>query len=182
MIRWAYENKKGTVSEPLQFGNKFIVASLTDIKEKGIAPLEEVKDDVNQKVVKEKKAELFTTEFNSTMGAGIQIDAIAAKMKLKVEQAQKINFNSTTIPGAGNQPYVIGEVSVQKAKTISKPLVDKEGVFLVYAESVAEAPVQKDYKAQQASEMAQLQPRVDYDVYDALKANANIVDHLFKFY
>ena len=182
LIRWAYESKKGAVSEPLEFGNKFVVAALIDIKEKGIAPIESVKEDVTAKVVKEKKAEMFVKEFNSTIGTGTQIDALATKMKLNLEQAHQINFNTPSIPGAGNQPAIIGAVAVQKAKTISKPLVGKEGVFVVYVETATESPAQKDYKTQQAAAVAQLQPRVDYEVYDALKANANIVDRLFKFY
>ncbi len=182
LVRWTYENKKGAVSEPLEFGNKFVVAALIDIKEKGIAPLETVKEEVTAKVIKEKKAEIFVKDFNATIGAGAQIDAVAAKMKLNVEQAHQINFNTPSIPGAGNQPAIIGAVSIQKAKTISKPLVGKEGVYMVYVEAAAEAPAQKDYKAQQTAAIAQLQPRVDYEVYDALKANANIVDRLFKFY
>ncbi len=182
LIRWAYDNKKGAVSEPLQFGNKFVVAALTDIKEKGIAPIEQIKDDLTQKAVKEKKADMFTNEFNTAIGAGIQIDALASKMKLNAGQAQKINFNSASIPEIGNQPALIGAVSVLKAKTMSKPVTGKEGVFVAYAETVTEAPVQKDYKTQQKDAITALQPRVDYEVYEALKVNAKIVDNLFKYY
>ena len=182
LIRWAYDNKKGKVSEPMQFGNKYIVADLVDIKEKGIATLESVKDDVKLKVIKEKKAEMFTKELNAAIAAGTQIDALASKLNLNLGQAQNINFNSTAIPGSGNQPSVIGTVSALKAKTISKPIVGKDGVFVVSVESKTDAPAQKDYKTQQTAAIAQLQPRVDYEVYDALKLNANIVEHLVRFY
>lgn len=182
LIRWAYENKKGTVSEPLEFGNKFVVAVLSDIKEKGVAPIDQVKEDLTSKVIKEKKAEMFVSEFNTALGAGTPIDALATKMKLNLEQAKQINFNTTSIPGAGNQPAVTGAVSALKAKATSKPLVGKDGVYVVYVEAVAEAPAQKDYKAQQAAALMQLQPRVDYEVYDALKTNANITERLFTFY
>ncbi|MDP1744169.1 MAG: SurA N-terminal domain-containing protein [Bacteroidota bacterium] len=182
LIRWAYENKKGTVSEPLEFGNKFVVAVLSDIKEKGVAPFDQVKEDLTAKVIKEKKAEMFVSEFNTALGAGTPIDALATKMKLNLEQAKQINFNTTSIPGAGNQPALIGAVSALKAKATSKPLVGKDGVYVVYVEAVTEAPVQKDFKAQQEAALMQLQPRVDYEVYDALKTNANITERLFTFY
>ena len=182
LIRWAYENKKGVVSEPKEFGNKYVVAVVTDIKEKGFALLEEVKDDVTTKVVKKKKSELFTNELNAAMAGGTAINEIATKMKLNLGQAENINFNSNVIPGAGNEASVIGAISVQKAKTMSKPLTGKEGVFMVYTESVTYAPALKDYKAQQAQAISQLQPRVDYEVYDALKTNANVIEHLVKFY
>jgi hypothetical protein len=52
----------------------------------------------------------------------------------------------------------------------------------VYTESVTAAPALTDYTTQQKMAISQLQPRVDYEVYDALKTNANIVEHLVKFY
>ncbi len=182
LIKWAYDNKKGTVSEPMEFGNKFIVAVLTEVREKGIAPLEQVKDDVTAKVIKEKKAEEFTKELSAALAGGVTIDALGAKLKLPVEEGQNINFNTPALPGSTSEPAVIGVVIVQKAKTFSKPLIGREGVFVVYVESVTEAPAQKDYKMQQSTEISSLQPRVDYEVYEALKENAKVVDHLVKFY
>lgn len=182
LIRWAYENKKGTVSDPMDFGSKYIVAVLTDVREKGTAPMDQVKDALTEKVVRQKKAEMFSKEFSDAMAGGAGIDAVASKMKLAVEEAQNINFGSAAIPGSTNEPAVIGAVSVQKAQTLSKPLTGREGVFLVYVESVSPAPVQKDYIAQQKAAITQMQPRADYEVFDALKETANIADHLVKYY
>lgn len=179
LIRWVYENEKGAVSEPLEIGSKFIVAVITDVKEKGVAPLEQVKDEVIAQVIKEKKAEIIIGEFAN---AGTQIDAIASKMGLGIEQAQNIGFSTNNLSGSGNQPAVVGAVSALKAQTLSKPIKSRDGVFVVYAESVTPAPAQTDYKAQQAAAVSQLQPRVDNDVYEALKTNANIQEHLAKFY
>lgn len=182
LVRWAYENEKGTVSEPKEFGNKYIVAVITDIKEKGFADLEQVKEEVTAKVIKEKKAELFSNEMNAAMAGGASIDALAAKLKLGVSKVANVNFNSGALQGATNEAAVIGAITVQKLNTMSKPLKGKEGVFVVYVDSLAAAPVLTDYKQQQAQAMSQLQPRVDYEVYDALKTNAKVIEHLFKFY
>jgi hypothetical protein len=65
---------------------------------------------------------------------------------------------------------------------MSKPVKGKEGVFLVYADAVIPAPEQKDLKAQQSMEMSQMAPRVDYEVFDALKENANITEHIVRFF
>lgn len=181
LIRWAYDNKLGTVSEPQEYGDKYVVAVITDVREKGIAPLEQVKEEITAKVIVEKKAEIFTKEFASAMAGNATIDAIAANMKLAVEQAPNVNFMTTQIPGSSNEPAVVGAVSVQKAKTMSKPIKGKEGVFVVYVESSVEAPALTDYTGPQKSQMQNIQPRVDYEVFNALKENANIVEHLTKF-
>lgn len=182
LIKWAYDNKKGTVSEPMELGNKFIVASLVEVREKGIAPLEQVKEDVTTKVIKEKKGEQFAKEFSDAIAGGIAIEALGNKLNLSVDLAQNVNFTTSALPGTTDEPFVIGSIIALKAKTLSKPLVGREGVFVAYVESVVEAPAQTDYKAQQASAITSLQPRVDYEVYEALKENANVEEHLVKFY
>ncbi len=181
LIFWAYENKQGTVSSPQEHGNKYIVAVITDVREKGIAPYEQVKEQVAAKVIQEKKAEMFTKEFVAAMAGNASIDAIGASLKLPVEQAPNVNFMTNQIPGSNSEPAVMGTVSVMKAKTMSKPIAGKEGVVVVFVESVVDAPVLKDFKGPQKSQMQNIQPRVDYEVYNALKENANIVEHLTKF-
>lgn len=181
LIRWAYDNKLGTVSDPQEYGNKYIVAVITDVREKGIAPFEQVKEEVIAKVIQQKKAEIFTKEFTAAMAGNANIDAIGAAMKLPVEQAPNVNFMTNQIPGSNSEPAVVGTVSAMKAKGMSKPIAGKEGVVVVFVESVVDAPVLKDYTGPQKSQMQNIQPRVDYEVYNALKENANIVEHLTKF-
>lgn len=181
LIRWAYDNKLGTVSEPLEHGDKYVIAVITDVREKGIATLEQVKEQVTAKVVQQKKAEMFTKEFASAMSGNANLDAIASIMKLPIEQAQNVNFMTNQIPGSNSEPSVMGTISVMKAKGLSKPIAGKEGVFVVFVESVMDAPVLKEYSGPQKSQMQNIQPRVDYEVYNALKENANIEEHLTKF-
>ncbi|MGQ0828017.1 MAG: peptidylprolyl isomerase [Bacteroidota bacterium] len=182
LIRWAYENKKGAISQPMEFGNKFIVASLTEVKEKGIAPLEQVKDAVTTSVIKEKKAEQFTKELSTAMTGTTDISALGSKLNLSVDRAENVNYTTNALPGTSDEPGVIGAISVQKAKTLSKPLKGREAVFVAYVEQVTEAPAQKDYKTQQLTGINSLQPRVDYEVYEALKETADVKEHLLKFY
>jgi peptidyl-prolyl cis-trans isomerase D len=180
LIKWVYENKKGAVSEPLEFGDKYVIAVITDVREKGIATLEQVKDDITAKVIKEKKGEQIYKEFETALGGGT-IDALATKMNLPLQQAQNINFSTNALPGSSNEPAVIGQTVTLKPQTLSKPIVGKEGVYVVYVTAKKEAPAPKDYDAQQRGAMVEAQARVDYEVYNALKDNANITEHFVKF-
>ena len=140
-----------------------------------------MKEQVTAKVIQEKKAEIFTKEFTTAMAGNANIDAIASAMKLPVETANNVNFMTNQIPGSNSEPAVIGTVTAMKAKGMSKPVAGKEGVFVVFVESVVDAPALKDFTGPQKSQMQNIQPRVDYEVYNALKENANIVEHLTKF-
>ena len=44
MIRWAYQAEKGDVSKVFTFGDKYVIGRLTDIRDKGILPLDAVRE------------------------------------------------------------------------------------------------------------------------------------------
>jgi len=183
LIKWIYENEKGTVSDPKDLGGRYIVAAITAINEKGFAPLEQVKEEVTENVIKEKKAELLIQEINEAKKGASTIESIASKMGLSASSASNINFNANSIEGIGNELGFIGAISAMKQKTMSAPLVGKSGVMICYTDQVSSVPLPKDYNRQVSQELSKLQMRVDFEeVFKALKENANVQDHLVKFY
>lgn len=181
LVRWMYRAKKGDVSEVFSFKDRYVVALLTSIKEKGVAPLEEVKDDVTAKVIREKKAEQFINEFNTKAGAAKTIDDVAAKMALQVEKSDNLVFTAYNVASVGREDALIGTATALKAGAMSKAIKGDNGVFVVSAVTVNENPLPKDFKIKQ-KEMEQMAgSRVDYDLYDALKEKADIEDHRGKF-
>lgn len=66
-------------------------------------------------------------------------------MKLNLQQAKYINFNTTSIRGAINQSAMIGAVWALKAKSKSEPLLIKDEVYVIVVKAFTEAPVQKNY-------------------------------------
>jgi peptidyl-prolyl cis-trans isomerase D len=183
LIKWIYENEKGMVSDPKDLGGRYVVAAITEINEKGFAPLEQVKDEVTENVIKEKKAELLVGEINEAKKGASAIENIASKLGLSASSANNINFNSNSIEGIGNDLGFVGAVSAMKERTMSAPLVGKAGVMICYADRVSSVPLPKEYNKQVSQELSKLQMRVDFEeVFKALKENANVQDHLVKFY
>lgn len=181
LIRWIYKSPKGEVSSVFEFKDRFIVANLVSIKEKGIAPLEEVKDDVTSKAIRDKKAENFISEFNTKAGASKSVDDIASKMGLTVEKSDNLTFSAYNVAGIGREDALIGTATSMKAGATSKAIKGDVGVFVVNVASVNEGSLPKDFKNKQ-KEMEQMSAgRVDYDLYDALKEKANIEDHRGRF-
>lgn len=180
LIRWVYASKKGDVSQAYEFGNRFVVAVVSDVKDKGIAPLDQVKEDVALKVKKDKKAEQFIKEFNDKMAGVKSVDELAPKMSAGVERAENLLFNSYSITGIGRDDALVGAASVSKTNELSKPLKGDMAVYVYQVESVKETPA-KDYKATQKSSALSMASRVDYEVAEALRQMANIEDHKAKF-
>ncbi len=181
LVRWVYKAKKGDVSPVFEFKDKFIVASLVAVKEKGIAPLEEVKDDVTTKAIRDKKAEAFMKEFETKAGSSKSIDDIASKMGLTAEKSDNLTFSAYNVASIGREDALIGTATSLKAGATSKAIKGDNGVFVVAVASVKDAVLPQDFKAKQQEIERMNSGRVDYELFDALKAKANIEDHRGKF-
>lgn len=179
MIRWAYKSKKGEVSKAFEFGNKFVIAKLTDIREKGIAPFEQLKDQLTIEARKDKKAEMLMKKLE---GAGSKIEAIAGKVGQQVMPAEAVNFGSAFLGNAGQESNVVGHIFTMKAGALSKPLKGQVGVYVVMVTNFTEPTMPKDFKEQQKQTAQQVQSRAQYEVFNALKEKANITDNRGRFY
>ncbi len=181
LVRWVYKAKKGDISPVFEFKDRFVVAHLVGIKDKGIAPLEDVKDDVTAKAIRDKKAETFIAEFNTKAGSSKSIDDIASKMGLPSEKAENLSFSAFNVANIGREDALIGTATAMKTGATSKAIKGDNGVFMVSVASVKEAVLPQDFKGKQ-KEIEQMNAgRVDYELFDALKEKANIEDHRGKF-
>ncbi|MCX7954394.1 MAG: peptidylprolyl isomerase [Bacteroidales bacterium] len=179
VIRWAYKAKKNEVSSPIEYPDKIIVAALTNIREKGYIPLEEVKTQITNSVIKEKKAKKFIDEINAIKGYDLNL--ISQRLNVPIQDISNINFNSFSIPGLGIEPKIIACASTIKLNQISAPIKANNGVVVL---KVIERNKQSetDPKAIQNQMKMEIQNRASYQIYDALKKNAEIVDNRILFY
>jgi peptidyl-prolyl cis-trans isomerase D len=181
LVRWVYKSKKGEISPVFEFKDRYIVAQLVAVKEKGIAPLEDVKDDVTAKAIRDKKADAFIKEFETKAGASKSIDDIASKMGLTAEKADNLTFSAYNVAAIGREDALIGTATSMKAGATSKAIKGDNGVFVVNVASVNEPVLPKDFKGKQQEIERMNNGRVDYEMFDALKEKANIEDHRGKF-
>ncbi len=180
LIRWAYKAKKGDISKVFELGNTFVVAALTAVREEGFTAMEEIKDELEAGAIKEKKAAKFMQEFDAARAGDIQ--TIADKMNLPVEVKENILFSATAISGLGREPALLGTVGGMETGDISKAIKGDQGVYVVYLESRSEVPSQPNYASNASMLNSSLSSRVDFEVFEALKEKAEIVDNRAKFF
>lgn len=180
LIRWAYQAEKGDVSKVFTFGDKYVIAHLVAIKEKGVLPMEDVMEQVKAEAIKVKKADMLMEKFTNA-GSG-DINTIAQKLNTVAMDAPNVTFANPFIPGIGNEPKVVGAVAAMKKGQTSKPIKGDNGVVVVTVTDVTEAPVNSDYSASTKTALDQKRSRADYEVFNALKEKANIEDNRGKFY
>ncbi|HLN21630.1 MAG TPA: peptidylprolyl isomerase [Bacteroidales bacterium] len=161
-----------------EIDNKYVVAYCTRAQEEGIAPLQDVENDIRFAVIKNKKAELISKDFMNQKGS---LDEIANAMNLPVQEATGINFRSFTVQGVGTEPALIAAASASKQGELEGPVEGVNGVFMLVVNSVTTSP-EEDMTALKTRLQSTFQVRGSYEAYDALRKNADIKDKRYKFY
>jgi peptidyl-prolyl cis-trans isomerase D len=183
VVRWAYGAKKDEVSPVFQIGDRYLVAILTKIKEKGTLPLEEVKEQVELEAKKQKKAEKFMAEFEANMKSASTIDQLAQKMNLQLETANNQSFINGVLGNYGREAVIVGAAFGSKAKVLSKPSKGDNAVFVYIVTDFTEAQASADnYKSNAANVSNSVRQRVDYEIFEALKDKAEIEDRRATFF
>lgn len=180
LIRWAFKSEKGDLSAVFELGNTFVVGVLTAVREEGFTAIEDIKEELEAGAIKEKKAATFLKEFEAARAGDIQ--TIADKMNLPLEIKDNILFSASAIPGLGREPALLGTIGGMEIGDISKAIKGDQGVYVVYLDSRSEAPAQADYRNSASMLNSSLASRVDYEVFEALKEKAEIVDNRAKFF
>lgn len=180
LIRWAFEAEKGDVSQVFELGNTFVVGVLTNIREEGFTAMDDIREELEAGAIKDKKAAMFMEEFEAARAGDIQ--SIANNMNLPVEVKEGVTFGAMAIPGLGREPALIGTVAGMESGDISKPIKGDQGVYVVTVETRAEVPAQTNFANNGRILNGTLSSRVDYEVFEALKEKAEIVDNRAKFF
>ena len=186
LVRAAFQTKEKKIitsnNDPIfEISDQFIIGFVADISKEGIAPLEEVKNDVRVKVKENKKAKLLKERFREAMGDDGSLAPVANQMGLQVREANGVSYDTYSIPGAGSEPKVVGAAVAMDEGTVSYPIQGENGVYLIEVTRVEEGRQLTPQMVQQR-EMQKLQRTAAYDAFTALKEKAEIKDKRNKFY
>lgn len=182
LIRWAYGAKVGEVSKAFNAGEKYVVAKLTEVKEKGVLPMEAVKEQVKAGAIKAKKAEMLFDKATKMGSGATSIEDVAAKLQKTAQIATNVSFASNYNASLGNEQEILGKIFTAKAGTLSKPVKGNSGVFVFVVDAFNEPPALTDAKAARLQlEKAKAQ-RADYETGNAVKEKMEIVDNRGKYF
>ena len=177
-VKWIYENKLGTVSEPFDLKDKYVVAVITGVHDEGVQSPSTARIMVEPILRNKKKA----AEITKKIGGASTLEAVAAAVGSQVNQADTIRFSDPFVANLGSEPKVIG-AAFNKANLskVSKPIEGQNGVFVIKVNQVgALAGVGFDVKMQKKSMEAQLKQFASYSTLESLRKAADIEDERMK--
>jgi len=182
-----FSAKKGSIildnssQAVFEVGDKYVVAYCTRVQADGIAPLKEVENDIRFTLLKDKKAELISADFNKNNTSGKTLDDLSRDMGLEVKDATQINFRSYSVPGIGMEPALIAAASTAGEGVLSGPVKGINGVYMLTVNNITK-PAAEDLKLLQDRLSMTYQMRGSYEAYEALRKKAEIIDKRYKFY
>ena len=181
LIRWAFKAKKNEISKPFEFGDKFVVAHLVQIKPEGTQAMEDVKDQVEIEARKNKKAEMLIEKINNS-GAAASLDGLAAKLGQPVQTIETVTFASPYLPNIGAEQKLVGTIFGLTKGKVSKPVQGEQGVFVVQVNDFKEPAPATNLADSKKQIESQLGGRSQYESFNALKEKAKVKDYRGKFY
>lgn len=182
LIRWAFTAKRDEISKVFTLGNAYVVAHLTDIRDKGILPLEAVREQVTAGARIDKKAEMLIEKFNKALKESKTLDELAAKLNTQVKSHDALQFANPSFPEIGRELHITGTLFSMEQGKMSSPLKGESVVMVAMVNQFTEPPKDADVTAMRTQKLSMLKQRSEYEIPGALKEKANIEDHRGKFY
>jgi peptidyl-prolyl cis-trans isomerase D len=185
IIRWAFgeETKKGMVSEQVfDAQGKYVVALLVEKREKGIAPLEQIKTYIEPLVKREKKAEQIINKIDGAKSGSNDIYQIASKLNVPVDTLGMLTFASGNLPNFGPEPELIGSIFASEKGNLSAPVKGKMAVYSYIVDDFVSPPASINPDMLKMQVMSYFRSRISNDVFRYIKDKTDIVDNRIFYY
>ncbi len=180
IVQWAFnsDSKVGSVKRfNLTYGG-YAIVKLISIKDKGLASVDEVRDEVTQIIKDEKKSKIII-EANKSAES---LEDLAATNSVEVVSALVLNQKSGTLVGAGVEPYVVGAAFALEVNQSSNLITGNKGVYMLQVTAKNKVEDLLDYTSY-ALRLAQLErDKVSGLVINALESSASITDNRSLYY
>ena len=174
-LAYAEEASVGNLtSYPIKDKDKYVIAMISSIKEKGEPNYEHIKAKMKEDLLIEKKSQKLITQMLKYK----TMLALAKASNTTIMNAE-ISFSNPQITGGGYEPEIIGALfaSVIKDKKRTLPLKGKTGVYVIQIDKTTKAPTAANYKIEREQMYTALKGSVQGQALGALRKKADIVDN-----
>ena len=180
VIRWAFQNDKGAISEIFECNDKFVVAAMKGSLDEGYRPVELVAAPLKAQLIAQKKGEQIAAALAAKNLTSVE--AYAEAMGAKVDSVKFVNFATRRISGIGIEPNLNAAVAMAQVDQVSAPVKGNNGVYVfkVYARN-------KDAKTYDEAEQVRTLDatnayRVGFQAIQSLINKAEVEDNRIRFY
>ena len=178
IVQWAFndDTELGDIKR-FNINNGYAVVQVTAMYEEGLMSPEDASATVLPKIRKERKAtQIIAANQGKTM------DQLAQDNNVNPNTATALTVKSPTIPGAGNEPAVVGTAYTMNEGETSGLIEGESGIFMISLTKKEAAPKLENYSTFANTLQSANASKVNTAVYDALKEASEIEDKRATFY
>jgi peptidyl-prolyl cis-trans isomerase D len=183
IVRWLHNKAKvGQVSSVFELGNSYVVALVTSHTKAGMSSLEEVKDEIRQKVINEHKAKIIEKKIQPI--ANLLLDSLASQYgnEAKTFTASQVKFNANTLQGIGQATKTISQAFGLQPGNRSKIIDELSGIVLLDVLQQHTSKLPDSWEANKAGQAMMEQYKQANQLSKALGELANKQDYRYKYY
>lgn len=180
VIRWAFENKKGKISEIFECDDKFVVTAVQGTIPEGYRSLSSVESALRSELITRKKGEIITREL---AGKNLNsVDAYAQAMGANVDSVKFVSFGTRRITNIGVEPKLNAIISLTPVNQVSAPVAGNNGVYVFQVTEKHEDAKEYNEAEQIRSIDATNTYRFGFQAIQSLTNQADITDNRIHFY
>ena len=175
IVKWTFENSVGTVSDPFDLKDRYVVAIITNEVKEGVQPASVARVLVEPILKNKKKAEYIVKK----AGKEKDLSKLAAMFGGSSGTADSVKFNQPFVQNLGTESRVIGAAFNKKNLSSTSDVIDgQNGVFYISVNQTGTTPsASVDLQGQKSAMEAQIKQFASYSTLESLKKSAKIVDN-----
>lgn len=174
LVKWAFDNKVGSVSEPFDLKNQYVVAMVTSELNEGVQPVAAARIIVEPILKNKKKAVLIARK----AGAETNLEKLSTITGGTIGQADTVRFFDPFVPNLGPESKVIGAAFNKNNIAKTSQVIDgQNGIYFISVNSITSLPsASLDVANQKKTIESQMKQYAAYSTFESLKKATKIVD------
>ena len=179
VIKWLYEDQTrvGDVKR-FSLNEGYLIAKVISFNKKSLPILNDVRDEISQILLDEKKYDFFTNKHKSSN----DIELLSSDYDIELERASAVTQYDPILVGAGTEPYIIGSAFSLSIDETSNFLKGNSGIYLIRLLSMDTAE-DISLGAAISSSLADREiQRISTLIPEVLESKAEIVDNRSFYY
>lgn len=187
IVRWLFDSgtKVGDVAPEIftyedevnYFNSMYVVAALSGINQKGLARVDDVRDQIEAPVKNKKRAEVIKSRMTATT-----LPALAAEFDVEIDSVESVNFLTQFMRTIGAEPQVLATAIAMEVGETSGPIVGENGVFVIEVVDKSPAGTTEAMAELRSRAASQIKNAADFELMPALRYNADIEDSRSTYY
>lgn len=187
IIRWLFESgtKTGNVApavyiyedEVNYFNSKYVLVALDKVIPKGMPSVDDIREEIEGPVKNRKKGELIVSRIESN-----DLQTLASQFNMDIDSVENMNFGMSMLRNIGDEPKVIGIASKLDEGAVSEPIIGINGVYVLKITNKVFPPLPKDIAQLRNQVSRPMKNAVQFQLVEAMRESADIVDNRYTYY